>query len=120
MEDFIKLCYRTTCYHCQEDVDQLITALPNGALVVCDNCRAARSYIPVIEEVSKKGDYVRPGCYDVWNLVPTALCRQCKVTGPHDVTIGCRNFTVRCRNCGFTHLYRFSLEYIDKPGEPSG
>jgi hypothetical protein len=116
MEDFIKLCYRTTCYHCQEDVDQIITAFPNGAQVVCDNCRATRSYVPIMEDISKKGDYVKPGCYDIWNLVPTASCRQCKVTGPHDITIGCRNFTVRCRNCGFTHLYRFNLEYIDDPG----
>jgi predicted nucleic-acid-binding Zn-ribbon protein len=30
------------------------------------------------------------------------------------VTIGCRHFTVRCRNCGFTHFYKFDLEYISK------
>ena len=120
MEDFITLQHRTTCYHCHEDTGQIITAVPNGAQVVCGNCGATRSYIPLIEDISKKGDYVRPGCYDIWNLVSAALCRQCKVKGPHDVTIGCRNFTVRCRNCGFTHLYRFNLEFIDDPGKPPG
>jgi predicted nucleic-acid-binding Zn-ribbon protein len=30
------------------------------------------------------------------------------------VIIGCRHFTVRCRNCGFTHFYKFDLEYIAK------
>lgn len=117
MEDLIRLRYRTSCYHCQKDADQVITAVPNGAVVVCENCRATRSYIPVIEDVSKKGDYVKPGCYDVWNLETSKTCRQCKVTGPHDITIGCRNFTARCRNCGFTHFYRFNLEYIGDPDE---
>ncbi|MEI6839978.1 MAG: hypothetical protein WCK53_01825 [Methanomicrobiales archaeon] len=120
MEDFIAMRHRTTCFNCQKDVDQVITAVPNGAQVVCDNCRATRAYIPIIEDISKKGDYIKPGCFDIWDLRSTALCRQCKVTGPHDITIGCRNFTVRCRNCGFTHLYRFNLEYIDEPRGPPG
>jgi len=120
MEDFITMSHRTACFNCQKDVDQVITAVPNGAQVVCDNCRATRAYIPIIEDISKKGDYIKPGCFDIWDLMSTALCRQCKVTGPHDVTIGCRNFTVRCRNCGFTHLYRFNLEYIDEPRGPPG
>ena len=120
MDDFITTRHRTTCFNCGEDVDQVITAVPNGAQVVCDNCRATRSYIPIVEEVSKKGEYIKPGCYDIWNLTANALCRQCKVTGPHDVTIGCRNFTVQCRECGFTHLYRFNLEYIDESWGSSG
>jgi hypothetical protein len=119
MEPFISLCYRTACYHCQENKDQIITAVPNGAQVVCDNCRATRVFVPVVEDIGRKGDYVQPGCYDIWNLTPTASCRHCGVTGPHEVTIGCRNFTVRCRNCGFTHLYRFNLEYIDDSGKIS-
>jgi predicted nucleic-acid-binding Zn-ribbon protein len=36
------------------------------------------------------------------------------VTGPHEITIGCRHFTVRCNNCRFTHFYLFDLEYIAK------
>ncbi len=111
MEDFITLCHWTTCYHCHKDVNQIITAVPNAAQVVCDNCGATRSYVPIIEDIRKKGDYVKPGCYDTWNLMSTALCRQCRVAGPHDVT-------VRCRNCGFTHLYLFNLELIDDPGGP--
>jgi hypothetical protein len=36
------------------------------------------------------------------------------VTGPHDVTVGTRHLSVRCRNCGFTHFYKFDLEYMAK------
>jgi predicted nucleic-acid-binding Zn-ribbon protein len=36
------------------------------------------------------------------------------VTGPHNIMIGCRHFTVRCQNCGFTHFYKFDLEYMAK------
>jgi hypothetical protein len=111
MDSFISARYRTTCYHCHEDADQIITAVPNVAEVVCEHCGATRAFIPVIEDVTNKGDYVKPGCYDIWKLDIKAACRNCGVYGSHDTSIGCRNFTVRCRNCGFTHLYRFNLEY---------
>ena len=112
MEGSLSLRYRTTCYRCRDDADQMITATPYVAQVVCGNCGATRVFVPVIEDVSRKGDYVAPGCYDLWDLGVEVRCRHCKVTGPHEMTIGCRNFTVRCGNCGFTHFYRFNLEYM--------
>ncbi len=112
MERFVTATYRTTCYHCQTEAEQVITAVPNLARVVCDHCGATRVFVPVIEDIAPKQEYIKPGCYDVWNLGEPASCRNCGVHGSHDITIGCRNFTVRCRNCGFTHLYRFNLEYM--------
>jgi hypothetical protein len=112
MEGVVSFRNRTTCYHCQQEADQVIKAVPNVAEVVCDNCGATRMYVPVDQDVRREGDYVKPGCYDIWTLTAPATCRHCHVEGPHDVTIGCRNFTIRCRNCNFTHLYRFNLEYL--------
>ena len=89
---FIFTRYRTTCYHCKESADQIITAVPYRAQVVCENCGATRVFIPRIEDVSKEGEYIKIGCYDLWKLMET--------TG--------------CRNCGFTHFYKFDLEYIAK------
>jgi predicted nucleic-acid-binding Zn-ribbon protein len=111
---FIFTRYRTDCYHCKKNADQIINAVPYLAQVVCDNCGATRVFIPRIEEVSNEGAFTKIGCYDLWKLIETAPCRNCQVTGSHDVTIGCRNFTVRCRNCGFTHFYKFDLEYFAK------
>ncbi|MCK9278474.1 MAG: DNA repair protein RadA [Methanoculleus sp.] len=34
------------------------------------------------------------------------------MTGSHDLVVGSSHFTTRCRNCGYTHFYRFNLEYI--------
>ena len=112
MEDFISLRHCTTCYLCKAASDQVITATPYVAQVSCGNCGATRVFIPVIEDVTRKGDFVAPGCYDVWNLGTETLCRHCHETASHELTIGCRNFTVRCKNCGFTHFYRFNLEYM--------
>jgi predicted nucleic-acid-binding Zn-ribbon protein len=113
-EQFIFTKFRTDCYHCKKIADQIIIAVPYKAEVACDNCGATRVYIPRIEDVSKEGMFTKNGCYDLWKLTNTARCRNCHVTGPHDLTIGCRHFTVRCRNCGFTHFYKFDLEYIAK------
>ena len=89
-DHFIQTRYRTDCYHCRQNADQLIRAVPYQAQVVCDNCGATRVFVPRIEDVSNEGDFVKIGCYDLWN------------------------FTVRCRNCGFTHFYKFDLEYFKK------
>jgi hypothetical protein len=113
-EQFILTRYRTDCYNCKKNADQIIRAVPYQAQVACDNCGATRVFIPRIEDVSKEGTYTKVDCYDLWKLIETAECRNCHVTGPHALTIGCRNFTVRCRNCGFTHFYKFDLEYIAK------
>jgi len=113
MQDrFIFTAYRTTCYHCGKDADQVIKAVPYQAQVSCSNCGATRIFVPRIQDVNKPGSFTRIGCYDLWNLVTDASCRNCKVHGPHDLAIGCNHFTVRCRNCGFTHFYKFNLEYI--------
>lgn len=113
MQDrFIFTRHRTTCYHCGENTDQVIKAVPYQAQVICSNCGATRIFVPRIEDVSKPGSYTRIGCYDLWTLVSDAQCRNCGVAGPHDLAIGCNHFTVRCRNCGFTHFFKFSLEYI--------
>jgi len=111
-DPFISLAYCTDCYHCRKIVDQLITATPYKAEVVCDNCGATRVFVPRIEDVSTPGMFVAPECYPTWLLAADAACRNCHGTHSHDLTIGCRNFTVRCRNCNFTHFYKFDLEYI--------
>ena len=111
---FISLAHRTDCYHCRQLADQLITAVPYRAEVACDNCGATRVFIPRIEDVSQPGTFKKIGCYDTWELVSEAPCRNCHGTHPHDITIGCRHFTVRCRNCNFTHFYKFDLEYMAK------
>lgn len=106
--------YRTDCYHCKQVADQIIRAVPYQAQVACDNCRATRVFIPRIQDVAQPGSFIKIGCYDQWELVETAECRHCHVTGPQDITIGCRHFTIRCRNCGFTYFYMFDLEYIEE------
>ena len=113
-DQFIFTKHHTDCYHCLKETDQIIKAVAFQAQVVCDNCGATRVFIPRIEDVALPGTFDKIGCYDVWNLDKTAECRNCHGTGPHDITIGCRHFTVRCRNCGFTHFYKFDLEYVAK------
>jgi uncharacterized Zn finger protein len=113
-DQFIFTRYRTDCYHCRQVADQIIKAVPYKAEVACDNCGATRVFIPRIEDVTQPGTFTKIGCYDVWNLEKTADCRNCHVNGLHDIMIGCRHFTVRCRNCGFTHFYKFDLEYMAK------
>ena len=118
---FIFTKYRTTCYNCGKEADQVIKAVPYQAQVICDNCGATRIFVPRIEDVTKPGHFTPIGCYDVWSLLTDAPCRNCRTTGPHDMTVGCNHFTVRCRNCGFTHFYKFDLEYIGQcPIDESG
>jgi len=111
---FIFTKYRTDCYHCKKNADQIIKAVPYQALVACDNCGATRVFVPRIEEVDTTGTLTKIGKYPVWELVQDATCRNCHVTGPHDVIVSSRHLTVRCRNCQFTHFYKFDLEYIAK------
>jgi hypothetical protein len=111
---FIFTKFKTDCYHCKQEAEQIITAVPYQAQVVCENCSATRVFIPRIEDVTQPGTFTKIVCYDVWNLLETAECRNCHVTNPHDIMIGCRHFTVRCQNCGFTHFYKFDLEYLAK------
>lgn len=113
-EGFVSLRHRIDCYHCGEVADQVITATPYRADVVCDHCGATRVFVPRSEDIAGENAYQKPECYERWQLVVEAPCRNCKGTWPHDLTIGCRHFVVRCRNCGFTHFYRFDLEYIEK------
>lgn len=111
-EQFIFTKYRSSCYNCGREEDQVIKAVRSQAQVVCPNCGATRIFIPRIVEIGKPGLYTKIGCYDVWRLSAPALCQNCCIEGAHDLTIGCNQFTVRCRNCGFTHFYKFNLEYI--------
>ncbi|HOX36027.1 MAG TPA: hypothetical protein P5217_07980 [Methanoregulaceae archaeon] len=113
-DPFISLAHRTDCYHCRKIADQLIRATPYRAEVACDNCGATRVFVPRIEDVVQPGTFVKPECYPTWKLAMNASCRNCHGTHPHDLTIGCRNFTVRCSNCNFTHFYKFDLEYMAK------
>ncbi len=113
-ERFVYTRHRTTCYHCGQEADQIIKAVRPQAQVICANCGATRIFIPRTSEVGKKGLYTRIGCYDLWELTTDALCRNCGVAGHHELAIGCNHFTVRCSNCGFTHFYKFNLEYIGK------
>ena len=113
-ERFIFTRYRTDCYHCKQTADQIIKAVPYKAEVACDNCGATRVFVPRIEDVTREGTYTKIGCYDTWKLAETAGGRNCHLNGTHDLSIGCGHFTVRCRNCGFTHFFKFNLEYIAK------
>ena len=106
--------YRIDCYHCRADADQMIKVVPQQAQVVCSSCGATRIFVPKMAEISEKGDYTPISCYDVWQLEPTAHCRNCGVEGVHDLYVGCNHFTSRCRNCGYTNFYKFNLQYIDK------
>jgi len=116
-DPFILTRYRTDCYHCRQLADQIITAVPYRAQVVCENCGATRVFIPRIEDIVQPGAFSRIGKYPVWELVENAECRNCHVTGPHDLSVGGRHVTVRCRNCGFAHFYKFDLEYMAPEGE---
>ena len=111
---FIVTRYRTNCYHCKAIADQIITAVPNKAEVVCDNCGATRVFVPRNEDVDIAGILSKITKYPVWRLVEQAHCRHCNVTGPHDLIVSTRPLTVRCRNCNFTHFYQFDLEYMAK------
>ncbi|MDD1704054.1 MAG: hypothetical protein LUP97_02315 [Methanoregula sp.] len=109
---FIGTKYRTDCYKCKRSADQIIEAVPYQARVRCSNCGATRVFVPRIEDVAKPGSFSRIGPYPVWSLVDEAKCRNCHTTGPHDLSVGTRHLTVQCRRCGFTHLYRFDLEFM--------
>ena len=70
MQDrFIFTKYRTNCYHCGKDAEQMIKAVPYQAQVQCGNCGATRIFIPRNEDVSKPGSFTS-GCYDLWSLYP--------------------------------------------------
>jgi len=109
---FISTDYHTDCYHCRQLADQHIHVMPNRADVTCENCNATRVFVPLLEDVDEAGIFANPGRWPVWSLAVPATCRNCGVDGLHDLTVSCRNITVRCRNCRFTHLYRFNLEYM--------
>ena len=113
-DPFIVTRYRTDCYRCKQDADQIITAVPNRSQVVCDNCGATRVFVPRNEDVDTDGHLIKIGKFPVWRLVVDAACRHCRVTGPHDLFVSTRNLVVRCRHCSFTHLYGFDLEYMAK------
>ncbi|TAJ45358.1 hypothetical protein [Methanofollis fontis] len=120
-ERFIFTKYRTVCYNCHQEADQVIKAVSSQAQVECDNCGATRIFVPRLEDVRDEGTFTPISCYDIWNLEATAACKNCGVEGPHDLIIGCNQFTTRCNNCGYTHFYKFNLEYVAKcPIEKSG
>lgn len=106
--------HRTNCYHCGEDADQVIKAVSTQAQVICSACGATRIFIPRFENTAVIGICTPIGCCDVWNIEAAGRCKNCGVTGPHDLTIGCSHFTTRCRNCGYAHFYRFNLEYMGR------
>jgi hypothetical protein len=111
---FIFTKYRTGCYHCRQEADQIIKAVPYKAEVACDNCGATRVFIPRIEDVDEAGTLTKIGKYPVLELAQDTTCRNCHVTGSHDIIVSSRHLTVQCRNCHFTHFYKFDLEYMAK------
>jgi len=111
-ERFIFTRYRTTCNNCKEEADQIIKAVSSQAQVVCSHCGATGIYLPRIEEVGSQCIYTPIDCHELWNVAADAHCKNCEMTGPHDLIIGCRHFTTRCRNCGYTHFYKFNIEYV--------
>ncbi|BBL66873.1 hypothetical protein [Methanoculleus chikugoensis] len=113
-ERFIFTRHRTRCYHCGEDADQIIQAVSAQAQVICSACGATRIFIPRFENTGAVGTCTPIGRYDLWTLDAGGRCKNCGVTGPHDLAIGSNHLTTRCRNCGYTHFYRFNLEYMAK------
>lgn len=111
-EQFVFTRYRTDCYHCGEDADQIIKAVSAQAQVICSNCGATRIFIPRFENTEVVGVCTALGRYDIWILETGARCKNCGVEGAHDLVVGSNHLTTRCRNCGYTHFYRFNLEYI--------
>ncbi len=111
-EQFIFTRYRVRCYRCGEEADQIVKAVSTQAQVICSNCGATRIFVPRFENSRAIGVCTPIGRYDVWNIEAGARCKNCGVTGPHDLTIGSGHLTTRCRNCGYTHFYRFNLEYM--------
>ncbi|WOX56283.1 MULTISPECIES: hypothetical protein [unclassified Methanoculleus] len=111
-ERFIFTRHRTRCYHCGEIADQVIKAVSAQAQVICSACGVTRIFVPRFENAGATGVRTSIGRYGVWELEAGARCKNCGVTGPHDLVIGSSHFTTRCRNCGYTHFYRFSLEYV--------
>jgi uncharacterized Zn finger protein len=109
---FIFTKHPATCYNCGSPAAQIIKAVSTQAQVICSHCGATRIFIPRVVKIGEKGTYTPIGCYDVWELESDAPCKNCGLTGSHDLVIGCNHFTTRCRNCGYTHFYKFSLEYI--------
>jgi len=109
---FIFTRYRTDCYNCGEDADQVIKAVSSQAQVICSNCGATRIFVPRFVNMDIPGACTPLGRYDVWSLRTDAQCKNCGVHGAHDLVVGTGHLTVRCRNCGYTHFYRFNLEYI--------
>jgi hypothetical protein len=89
--------------------------------VICSSCGATRIFIPRFQNSRAIGACTPIGCYDLWQLEADARCGNCGVAGPHDLMVGCSHFTTRCRSCGYTHFYRFNLEYMAKcPLEKEG
>ncbi|WP_245619220.1 hypothetical protein [Methanogenium cariaci] len=84
-EDFIRMCYPTTCYNCGKMVDQEITASSSRSEVVCSNCGATRIFVPRFEEPAAPGEFTPVECYDIWDLLADATCKNCHVTVPPTV-----------------------------------
>ncbi|MDD3933386.1 MAG: hypothetical protein PHP55_05960 [Methanoculleus sp.] len=106
-ERFIFTRHRTRCYHCGEDVDQIIKAVSAQTQVICSTCGATRIFIPRFENTGTVGVCTLIGRYDVWNIEAGARCKNCGVARPHDLVVGSNHMTTRCRGCGYTHFYRF-------------
>ncbi|MCC7564883.1 MAG: hypothetical protein KO206_01205 [Methanomicrobiaceae archaeon] len=111
-ERFIFTKHRAYCYHCGQVADQVIKAVSAQAQVTCSNCGATGIYVPRVENVETPGIFTPIDCHDLWNLTADAACKHCRVEGPHDLVIGCRHFTTRCRNCDYTHFYKLDLEFV--------
>lgn len=111
-ERFIFTRHRIRCYHCGEDADQIIKAVSAQAQVICSACGATRIFIPRFESTGAAGTCTPIGRYDLWTIEASGRCKNCGVTGPHGLAVGSSHLTTRCHNCGYTHFYRFNLEYM--------
>jgi len=113
-EQFIYTTHRTVCYNCGTEADQVIKVVSSQAQVVCSHCGATRIFLPLIEGPVEEGTHTPLGRYDLWKLEPEATCKNCGVNGPHDLIVGTSHMTTMCHNCGYSHFYRFNLEYISQ------
>ncbi len=112
-EQFIYTKYRTVCYNCGVDADQVIKVVSQKGEVICANCGATRVFVPRVEGYDvPEGTHTHIGRYDVWKLKTDAICKKCGVHGVHDLVVGANHLSTRCHNCGYAHFYKFDLEYI--------
>ncbi len=113
-----KIPYKTTCFNCKKNVNQIVEIYLNQAFVKCENCGATRYYIlrntyidegNIIEEEKN-----RKSKYEPWLLETEIKCFNCEKKCIQDILITEYGLFVRCKCCKFTRHYMFHMINISK------